>query len=379
MDTCWCGNFCLEDYGTNYWKCPCCKTLISKKQFDEQTYEIKEENIDLYGSNYWKDKMLSMTKKENLQEIVNLYLQERALYWLNYLTQYVLPPEKVLEVGCGLGQFSYLLKCLGYNQVAYELSPEICDWVRTELNIHIVCGDAKLSLGKFKAIVAFDLLEHLIDPKEFLLKMNEKLEENGVLILQTPKYDPNLTYEQMKKTKLRFTEQLKDQEHIFIYSEQSITTILKSVGFQYITFEPAFFGDDYDMFIFASKEAIIKNEKKEINDVFHSVSNGYLIEAMLSLFEKKQELEKENTELEMQGNARLQDVILLNNELKNLTDKEATLYQEREIQLKNLDTLTSEINRLQDENRMFQEECEKRLKDVLTLTEMIKEMQKNKE
>ena len=375
MDRCWCGNTELIDYSVSYSCCANCGTLISKKFFDKKIYDICQEDSDLYGSNYWKQKMLKMTGLQTLENIVDLYMKERVVYWLKGLLSYMLPPARVLEVGCGLGQFSYMLKHVGYYQHAYELSPEICAWVEDKLKINIFWGDATQSIAKYEVVAAFDVLEHLDDPIAFLKSMYDKLDEEGVLCIQTPCYDDMLTYENMRVTKPRFIEQLKENEHIYIYSKKSVELLLKKAGFNYIYFEPAFFGDDYDMYLFASKTAIKKNTNEEIDAYLAQQPNGYIIKALISIFDENELNKKHNEELKKQRENHLNDINKLIDLNRDLQQKVNKLQAEREQHLCDINSLMKVNKSLQDENTLLEQESEKRLNDVLTLTEINKSLQ----
>ena len=85
MKKCWCGNTQLKEYSENYYQCEKCHTLISKHNFDDAIYNVKNENNDLYGKNYWEVEMTKAAGKNTLSEVVDMYLTERVIYWLQYI------------------------------------------------------------------------------------------------------------------------------------------------------------------------------------------------------------------------------------------------------------------------------------------------------
>lgn len=367
MKKCWCGNEELEPYGNQYRVCNSCHTLVSEKDYSKEIYNVKDEKSDLYGSNYWTEHMIKISGLHSLNEVVDLYLRERTLYWLSYIVKYILPGSNIIEVGCGLGQFSYLIKLAGFKQLAFELSPEICSFASETLGINIRCGDVRLDKNKADAIVAYDFIEHISDPVDMLRNFSEKTGAEGFLNLQTPCYDENLTYEDMCKIKPRFVSQMKAMEHVYLYSKHSIKELLGNCGFENIQFEPAFFGDDYDMFLFASQKPLKAYSEEEIEEALNHRVNGRLIKALLKLFNEKQELERlvreiglnrdgiladqKNliamlNEIQTQANLRLQDVIKLN----------AIAAEQR-----------TEIERLRQNSNVLQEQADLRLKDVIKL------------
>lgn len=287
MKKCWCGNTDFEDYSDNYYKCPKCKTLVSKLDINYDENNIHDNGEDFYGKAYWQEKMLQAAGCNSLDEVVDLYLEGRAVYWLKNFLRYRLPFDgKVAEVGCGLGQFSYYLKQLGFAQTAFELSPEICQYIRENMRINVKCGGMSGEENEYSAIAAFDVLEHLIEPIEFLLLANKLLKDDGILFFQTPCYDATLNYDEMRVQKGKFQQQLLEKEHVYLYSKDSVTNILHKCGFHYIEFMDAYFGNDYDMFFVASRSKINVNEYAKIKDTIKQKDNGQLICTLINLWDK---------------------------------------------------------------------------------------------
>ena len=264
MKRCFCGNDKLSEYSTHYYKCDRCKVLVSKNDFDKKIYTVTEEDNDLYGGNYWQKVMVEEAGVRNIDELIDMYISERAIYWLKNILKYTKLGGRLAEVGCGLGQLSYLIKQAGDEQTAFELSPEICKLIKEKLDINVICGELSCSNESYDIIVAIDVFEHLLDPEQFLENCRDRLNEDGVLVLQMPCYDETLTYAEMKEKKPKFEHLLVPEQHTFLYSRVAIKGLLQKHGFNSIVFEPAFFGDDYDMFLFASTTVLPQNSKEEI-------------------------------------------------------------------------------------------------------------------
>ncbi len=359
MKECWCGNKNLTEYSEHYFKCDDCGTLISKHPFDRKIYDVSDDEQDFYGKNYWESAMTKAAGKNTLSEVIDLYLAERVVYWLKYILKYVKPGASVAEIGCGLGQLAYVLKRAGYEQTAYELSPGICGYIQQELKIHVHCGSFEEKRHAYDAVLAFDLLEHLVQPYEFLQQCYGSIKEDGVLCIQMPCFNQNLNYEEMLTECPRFQGALKEEQHIFLYSKAAAERMLKSVGFCHIVFEPAFFGDDYDMFFFASKEPIRINEAQEIDRCLNAAANGRLIKAMITLFDEKQDfMHRFQTERE-NSIARLEQAEHLTEMLK---ESEA----DRAARLEQVQRLTKMLEESEADRAA-------RLEQMHSLTEMLKE------
>lgn len=342
MEKCWCGNESLEKYSEDYCKCTSCGTLVSKHAFSEEIYQISNEEKDLYGKNYWLETMVREADVENVSDLLGLYLNGRGVYWLKYALKYFKLGGTAAEVGCGLGQFSYLLQKSGFAVTAYELSEEICGYIRNTFGIPVVCGE--LTEGEtYDSVAAFDVFEHLMHPGAFLQVVRNTLAENGVLCMQLPCYDPELDFSEMKEKKPNFQKLLVPDQHIYLYSKDAVTKILEEAGFPCVVFEHAFFGDDYDMFLFASGAEIKVNDDSAIERYLKSLESGMLLKSHMELFDEKERLLKE---------------ILF-------------LQADREQQLSDIKTLTELVKEKEKENDGLKIACEERLQKISELTKQL--------
>jgi SAM-dependent methyltransferase len=154
----------------------------------------------------------------------------------NYL-QHVLPADKnasILDIGCGLGQFLHELKKRGYtNALGIDINDEsLEECKRKNLNcqgIQDIVSFAKENTRKFDFITMSHVLEHIdknqiIDTlkaiKEYLLK------EGGAFIVMVPNAQSNTGAYWMYE----------DFTHSTLFTAGSLFYVLKSAGFQEITF-----------------------------------------------------------------------------------------------------------------------------------------------
>lgn len=320
---CYCGNEKLDEYSENYWVCNKCHTLVSKNEFSAETYDVEDESEDLYGSNYWQNIMEKMIGETSFDGVVDYYLRDRVIYWISYILKYIPVKSKVAEIGCGLGQLAYAMKLIGYEQLAFELSPQICEFIRENLGVNMHCGEFGDTKETFDAVLAFDLLEHIQSPKEFLKNIYERLTPDGILCVQMPNYDYELTYEKMKVSKPRFLEQMKEKEHVFLYSKEAAVELLKEAGFQDIVFEPACFGDDYDMFLFAAKQKLQPMSDEEVDARLNEVNAGRIIKALYHLYKENKNLQARLEESEKDRTIRLKNAEDLEQRLEE-SDRDRT-------------------------------------------------------
>jgi SAM-dependent methyltransferase len=100
------------------------------------------------------------------------------------------PPSarEVLEVGCGSGATgAYLQERLGCRVTGIELNPFAARRARDRLH-RVVVGDVMdvEVPGRYDAVIALELLEHLARPEAFLAKMRSAVEPGGRIVLSVP-------------------------------------------------------------------------------------------------------------------------------------------------------------------------------------------------
>lgn len=149
------------------------------------------------------------------------------------------PGMKVLEVGCGEGQLGRRLKeC---NQVVYgiEIDPSaaraaasVLDRVYTE---NVEEFEFNLSDEFFDTIILGDVLEHLVDPWELLVKMKRHLAKEGVIISSIPnlQYFPILWDLIRGRFEYR-THGILDKTHLRFFTAKEVRKLFTDTGYKII-------------------------------------------------------------------------------------------------------------------------------------------------
>lgn len=101
------------------------------------------------------------------------------------------PPGRLLEIGCGKGDFLVRAKAAGYDVCGVE--PAVLDpHVKTGAGIRILnetIEQVSLPNGYFDVAVAIQVIEHMHDPWLLCEKMAHALKPGGILYLETPNFD----------------------------------------------------------------------------------------------------------------------------------------------------------------------------------------------
>lgn len=104
----------------------------------------------------------------------------------------VSPKTKVLEIGSATGYFSQELLKKGCQVTAVENDKKAVQIARKNKKVKTIYGDVNFinkyfsSSEKFDYIILADVLEHLIDPEQVLIKLKKYLKSNGKLLISLP-------------------------------------------------------------------------------------------------------------------------------------------------------------------------------------------------
>jgi 2-polyprenyl-3-methyl-5-hydroxy-6-metoxy-1,4-benzoquinol methylase len=100
--------------------------------------------------------------------------------------------RRLLEIGCGVGEYLGTMQSLGWDVVGLEPSPYAIESAEPSLQPKIIHEKFPTDLpmgGPFSLVVAWQVLEHLADPRQCLLAVRELLATDGLLMLAVPNAD----------------------------------------------------------------------------------------------------------------------------------------------------------------------------------------------
>lgn len=114
--------------------------------------------------------------------------------WLKKLNQYVPmmngKGKMVLEIGCSIGGMASLLSERGFEVYASDISKYAVDRAsKLSPNVRFFIFDIQKEIPlkeKFDIIIAFEVVEHLNNPKSAIKNMYKSLKAGGLLVISTP-------------------------------------------------------------------------------------------------------------------------------------------------------------------------------------------------
>ena len=136
----------------------------------------------------------------------------------------------VLDVGCGGGLFSHLLRARGFAAIGLDSSIEAAAVAWHTNGVPALCGDlaqAPLAPAACAAITMFHVLEHLYDPRAYLAAAHTLLKPKGRLIVQVP----NAGCWQFRLLGARWNG-LDVPRHLTDFRARDLEALLAAAGFQ---------------------------------------------------------------------------------------------------------------------------------------------------
>lgn len=136
----------------------------------------------------------------------------------------------LLDVGCATGEFLQGMRRQGGWQVhGVELTPEVAQIARDRHQLDIFTGtleQAAYPAKRFDVVTLWDVLEHLYDPAATLREIHRILKDDGILLIRVPNlasWDARLFG--------RYWAGLDAPRHLYIYTPQTLTQLLRQNGF----------------------------------------------------------------------------------------------------------------------------------------------------
>ncbi len=159
--------------------------------------------------------------------------------WLDRLSK-LTSGRKLLDIGCGAGQFLKLAREKGWQAEGLEFDNALEQNLQ-EQGIPVRTGDffeIDLPENSYDVITLWDVFEHFSEPVPALERLRKLLKPNGLLLLACPKEDSSLAwlarkFYQWSGGRLQYPVRVVYLiDHPLFYSPKTLSTLLENHGFQ---------------------------------------------------------------------------------------------------------------------------------------------------
>ena len=188
--------------------------------------------------------------------------------------------QKVLDVGCGRGDFLSLVKEKGARPFGIDIDKEAIKTAKNRLKVDEIKVLSWDKLGEdgfwkgFDLITSFDVLEHVSSPNKFLSTVKTILKPGGLVCITVPRWD--------RDPKVFDSEVDYPPHHLTIWTSNALKIALKKSGFHDIKIiEKPLVGDDLLLHaVFAAK----KRTRSKGKEIFESIKSGSGIFGLVRAF-----------------------------------------------------------------------------------------------
>jgi len=149
---------------------------------------------------------------------------------LRLMEPFLSKTTRLLEIGCGAGEFLTSVKPLVAEAAGIELNPEQAAAGRhAGLDIRSLPIEQVGLLRRFDVVCTFQTLEHMLEPREALAAISRALTDDGMLFVEVPNVDDALlaVYQLPEFGPFYYRD-----THLYYYSPKTLGRLLDGCGFR---------------------------------------------------------------------------------------------------------------------------------------------------
>ncbi|WP_396632723.1 class I SAM-dependent methyltransferase [Maribacter sp. R86514] len=173
---------------------------------------------------------------EKIYQLVKKYTLNKKVQLINHYTN---QEKKLLDIGCGTGEFLIHAKNKNWKTVGVELNDQARQKASNK-KIDTFKSLDNLNNQKFDVITLWHVLEHLPNLEDQILKIKSLLEKNGTLIIAVPNYK---SYD--AKYYKQYWAAYDTPRHLWHFSQKAIKTIFAEKNFIVKDTLPMYFDSYY--------------------------------------------------------------------------------------------------------------------------------------
>lgn len=260
VDQCWCGGHSQtpSPHAASYLVCERCGTHFSARR-------LRPECMGQFYSyeGYWQKRQQGKQHPTLWDRQQLLEADGRVQHWIQAMERHLDGARgTAVEIGCAEGTLLLHLRQLGWQTVGVEPDTQTAAAVHERTSLDVRAGVfPDVAVPACELFVACDVLEHIPEPLKFLRAAREALRPGGVLFLQLPLLERDVPDFGAMNDKV-----FDPQEHVFIYSRDSIATLLETAGFEIL--------ENQDAWRRAHEIVVARRAERPVRTVRHLANLG---------------------------------------------------------------------------------------------------------
>lgn len=217
------GKPAFTKYTFSFVSCNGCATVYMTPRAPAGLLGEFYERSELYA--YWDAHIFPASREARLDKI----FRPRAQRLLELCTTHAVTPGTVIEAGAGYGLFALALQETGScdRVIACEPNASLAATCR-DAGLEVIEKPVETVTEELRAdvIAAFEVIEHLFDPRVFLTGCRDRLAPGGLLVLSCP------NWQGFDMETLGPLSDNVDAEHINLFNPESLSHLVESCGLE---------------------------------------------------------------------------------------------------------------------------------------------------
>jgi 2-polyprenyl-3-methyl-5-hydroxy-6-metoxy-1,4-benzoquinol methylase len=206
--------------------CSNCKTTFVSPRLNDSCIEELYSN-DYYNEMYTRS-MLPVFEKRKQLIGKGKFFQTIENWEGNH-------KGRVLDIGAGIGEVTDVFKEEGWLSHAIEMNSVAIEWLKGRNHEEVFHGtlDEYETNLKFDIIMAWGVVEHVLDPNGFLQKVRDLILPNGLFVSEVP-HGESFLIDMSRKIGMDPKRILMGEQHIVLYSTEAYINLHERNGFELV-------------------------------------------------------------------------------------------------------------------------------------------------
>lgn len=212
----------MTKQGFHFVRCNECDLIFVNPRIRQEIIKKSYES-DSMANEAWVDVLLSPAETQ--------FQTKDFSRLLDLLTSFQ-SSGRLLDVGCSIGRFLDLARKRGFETIGLELSQKARRYAQETLELEVLdktLEEIHFPEASFDVVIASGVLEHVVDPVQFLREVNRVLKIGGIILVGVPNVY-SLAAMMMREITRTFT----GMNHLTYFSEATLAETLRKTGYDIV-------------------------------------------------------------------------------------------------------------------------------------------------